>query len=176
MSSSFLAASKQQFAYYKSLAEKTFAQVDDPHLFWQDDINNNSIAIIVQHLWGNMLSRWTNFLDSDGEKASRNRDAEFEVVIQDRATMLAHWEAGWQCLFQALDPLKDSDLEKTVYIRNQEHTISEAIIRQIAHYAYHVGQIVFIGKMMQTEQWQSLSIPKGKSDSYNQEKFKQAPR
>jgi predicted 3-demethylubiquinone-9 3-methyltransferase (glyoxalase superfamily) len=166
MSASFLPASLHQFRYYKGLAEKTFDQLQPEQFFWQSHADGNSIAIIVQHMWGNMLSRWTDFLHSDGEKSTRNRDAEFEVVITDVPTLLAHWKAGWDCVFQALESLQESDLEKSISIRNQKLTVTEAVTRQIAHYAYHVGQIVYIGKMMVQENWQSLSIPKGQSQAY----------
>ncbi len=169
--SSYLATVKKQFKYYKSLADKTFEQLPEEQLFWQPNEESNSIAIIVKHLNGNMLSRWTNFLDSDGEKKWRNRDNEFCDTIKTKLELIAKWNQGWDCLFEALNQLTESDLTKTVYIRNMGHTVSEAINRQIAHYPYHIGQIVFIGKMAQNKEWNSLSIPKGKSDDYNKEKF-----
>lgn len=161
----------KQFEYYKLLGEKTFNQLPDDGLFWQYNEESNSIAIIVKHLWGNMLSRWTNFLTSDGEKEWRNRDAEFENNIQLKSELLEKWEEGWNCLFEALNSLNNEDLGKSIFIRNQEHTVTEAINRQLAHYAYHIGQIVFIGKMICSENWKSLSIPKGKSQVYNSQKF-----
>lgn len=171
MNSNYLQSVIKQFEYYKMLGEKTFTQLTDEDLFWQHNEDSNSIAIIVNHLWGNMLSRWTDFLNSDGEKDWRNRDAEFENLIQTRQEMLAKWEQGWNCLFTALNSLKEEDLDKIIYIRNQGHTVMEAINRQLAHYPYHVGQIVFIGKMLTENNWQSLSIPKGNSNQYNSEKF-----
>ncbi|MBR9859879.1 DUF1572 domain-containing protein [bacterium] len=163
----------KQFEYYKSLGDKTFVQCSDEALFWQHNEDSNSIAIIVNHLWGNMLSRWTDFLNSDGEKEWRKRDKEFESVIQNRDELLNKWEEGWNCLFNAIRPLKEEDLDRTVYIRNQGHTVLEAIFRQLAHYAYHVGQIVYTGKMLSTEPWNSLSIPKGQSGAFNADKFAQ---
>lgn len=169
--SSFLSSAIQQFEYYKSLGEKTFAQVPDDKLFWQYNAESNSIATIVKHLWGNMLSRWTDFLHSDGEKEWRNRESEFENDISTRAEMLEKWDAGWDCVFQALRALRPEDLERKVFIRNAGHTVTEAVNRQIAHYAYHVGQIVYLGRMIEGEQWMSLSIPKGNSAAFNAEKF-----
>lgn len=160
------------FEYYKSLGEKTFAQLTDEQLFYQPNGESNSIGILVKHLWGNMLSRWTNFLTEDGEKEWRERDAEFEPTINTRTEMLEKWEAGWACLFNALKDLMENDLDKEVFIRNQGHSINEAIQRQLAHYAYHTGQIVYLGKIAQHENWQSLSIPKGDSKAFNEAKFK----
>jgi hypothetical protein len=161
----------KQFEYYKMLGGKTFAQLTDEQLFWQYNEESNSIAIIVKHLWGNMLSRWTDFLTTDGEKEWRKRDAEFENDLTTREEILAKWNEGWECLFTALNSITENDLDKIVYIRNQGHTITEAINRQLAHYPYHVGQIVFIGKMVLNNNWTSLSIPKGTSTEYNKEKF-----
>ncbi|MVN77152.1 DUF1572 domain-containing protein [Hymenobacter sp. HMF4947] len=175
MSQDFLASARKQFAYYKLLGEQTFAQVSDDQLFWQPNAASNSMAAIVKHLWGNMLSRWTDFLTSDGEKPWREREAEFDNDLRTRAELLARWEAGWHCLFSALDALTPSDLARTIYIRHQGHTVMEAINRQLAHYPYHVGQLVFIGKLVQGEAWQSLSIPRGGSAAYNAEKFALPP-
>lgn len=172
----YLESIKKQFAYYKSLGDKTMAQLTDEQLFWQPNAESNSIAIIVNHLAGNMLSRWTDFLTTDGEKEWRNRDSEFETVLKTRAELETRWETGWNCLFGAINPLQASDLEKIIYIRNMGHTVMEAINRQLAHYPYHIGQMVFLGKLAQNDQWQSLSIPKGKSDSYNAEKFSKPKR
>ncbi len=167
----YLQSIKKQFSYYKQLSEKTFAQLPNEALFWQYNSESNSIAIIVSHLSGNMLSRWTDFLNSDGEKPWRNRDQEFETIIKCKQELLDKWERGWQCFSLALDSLKEEDLQKTILIRNEKHTVIEAINRQLAHYPYHIGQIVFIGKMITHENWKSLSIPKGKSESFNHEKF-----
>ncbi|MBF9141014.1 DUF1572 family protein [Hymenobacter properus] len=176
MAPDYLTSVRKQFEYYKLLGDQTFAQVPDEALFWQYNAESNSIAIIVQHLWGNMLSRWTDFLTSDGEKQWRNRDAEFEAHILTRDDLLAKWEAGWACLFTALDSITEANQGTTVYIRNQGHSITEAINRQLAHYPYHVGQIVFLGKMALDSQWHSLSIPRGHSQGYNAEKFAQPKR
>lgn len=162
---------KKLFQYYKSLADQAMAQVDDAALTYESVKGENSIQIIVQHLYGNMLSRWTDFLTSDGEKPWRNRDAEFELQSQSRQEMLEHWEQGWQCLWNALDNITPPDLERLVYIRNQGHTVFEALHRQLAHYAYHVGQIVMLCKMYCMEPWKSLSIPKGASTAYNAQLF-----
>ncbi len=169
----FLESTIKQFEYYKMLGEKTFAQLKDEDLFTTQHFYDNSIAIIVNHLWGNMLSRWTNFLEEDGEKEWRKRDNEFENTIQTREELMNKWEEGWNCLFGAIRPLKEEQLAQIIYIRNQGHTVVEAINRQLAHYAYHIGQIVFIGKYYQKENWQSLSIPKGGSSDFNAQKFSQ---
>jgi len=170
METNYLESVIKQFEYYKMLGDKTFTQLSDENLLWQYNEESNSIAVIVKHLWGNMLSRWTDFLNSDGEKDWRNRDSEFECDIRTRAEMLEKWEEGWNCLFDAIRPLKEEDLSRIIYIRNQGHTVMEAINRQLAHYPYHIGQIVFVGKML-AENWNSLSIPKGNSQNYNAEKF-----
>ncbi|WP_312333708.1 DUF1572 family protein [Sphingobacterium sp.] len=167
----FLASCLTKFQYYKSLGDKTFAQLSTEQLLWQPNDSSNSIALLVKHLSGNMLSRWTDFLNTDGEKENRNRDLEFENTWTDRKELLDHWNAGWNCLFQAIESLEEGDLKKIIYIRNEEHTVMEAILRQVAHYPYHIGQIVYIGKICMDEKWSSLSIPKGASASYNKEKF-----
>lgn len=159
MTNSYLSSIIKLFEYYKSLGEKTFEQLDDDALHWTYNENSNSIAVIVKHLWGNMLSRWTDFLTTDGEKEWRQRDAEFDNDITNRNELLIKWDEGWTCLFDALKNLKEEDLQKTVYIRKEAHSVTDAINRQFAHYAYHVGQIVFLGKMLQNNQWKSLSIP-----------------
>lgn len=173
MGTSYLLSAIQQFEYYKSLAEKAFAQIPDEQLLWQYNAECNSVAIIVQHLHGNMLSRWTEFLTTDGEKENRNRDIEFEIVTSTRAEMMERWNAGWECTFAAIKPLSENDLIRTVFIRGEAHTVVEAINRQIAHYAYHVGQIVFIGKMLADANWKSLSVPRGESQKFNDEKYRQ---
>ena len=167
---------QQQFTFYKQMGEKTFLQLPDEALFWQYNEASNSIAIIVKHLWGNMLFRWTNFLTEDGEKNWRDRDGEFEADILSREEMLQKWEEGWACLFHALDQVEPDKLDTLVYIRNMGHTIPEAINRQLGHYAYHIGQIVYIGRMHKNGAWESLSIPKGQSRAYNDRKFKQEKR
>lgn len=171
MEENYLDSVKKQFAYYKTLGEGTFDQLSDSELLWQSDPEANSIAVIVNHLWGNMKSRWTDFLTSDGEKEWRERDLEFDNVIQNREQLMQKWDDGWSCLFTALDSINIENFETTVYIRNQGHSIVEAINRQLCHYAYHIGQVVFIGRMLKGADWVSLSIPKGKSGAYNAEKF-----
>lgn len=170
---SYLKGIKKQFSYYKSLGERTIDQLDEDMLFWQYNEESNSIAIIIKHLWGNMKSRWTDFLTTDGEKEWRARDLEFENDIQSKEQVLQKWNEGWQCLFDALDSVTDANFNQPIYIRNIEHSITEAINRQLAHYSYHVGQIVFLGKMICDQDWKSLSIAKGKSNVYNEKRFAQ---
>ncbi len=160
----------KRFRYYKELGERAMAQLPDEALFWQYNEESNSIAIIVNHLHGNMLSRWTNFLTEDGEKPWRTRDAEFENEIQNREQLRQKWEEGWDCLLKALENLKEEDLSRKVFIRSEAHTVSDAIFRQLAHYAYHIGQMVFLAKMIQNEDWQTLSIARGKSKEYRVER------
>ena len=174
MNLNYLESVIKQFEYYKMLGDKTFAQVQEESLFCQYNNESNSIATIVKHLHGNMISRWTNFLTTDGEKDFRNRDAEFENDIATKEEMIQKWEVGWEVFFNSLKMLKQDDLEKVIYIRHQGHTVLEAINRQLAHYPYHIGQIVFIGKMY-AQTWDSLSIPKGNSIQYNKEKFSMPP-
>lgn len=171
----YLTGVTKQFEYYKMLGDKTFEQLPDDALFRQYNDDSNSIAIIVKHLSGNMLSRWTDFLTSDGEKEWRNRDSEFSDDITTRKEMLEVWNKGWDCLFSALKNLTPGDLDKIIYIRNQGQTAADAINRQLAHYSYHIGQIVYIGKMF-AGKWESLSIPKGKSADFNAEKFAKSKR
>lgn len=173
MATGYLESVIKQFEYYKLLGEKTFTQLTDEDFFRQTNEDSNSIAIIVNHLGGNMLSRWTDFLTTDGEKEWRNRDAEFESELSTKQEVIEKWDRGWKVFLDTLKSLKSEDLEKIIYIRNQGHSVLEAINRQLAHYPYHIGQIVFIGKMICTNPWQSLSIPKGNSTQYNQEKFRQ---
>jgi hypothetical protein len=169
----YLSSAAKQFSYYKSLAEKTLEQISDDSLFRVASPESNSISVIVQHLHGNMLSRWTDFLKSDGEKEWRKRDEEFETVVKTREELLRLWEEGWSCLFVTLNNLTENDLNSTVYIRNQGMSVVDAINRQLCHYAYHVGQIVFAGKIFVEKEWKSLSIAKNQSASYNSEKFSQ---
>ncbi|MCZ2298756.1 MAG: DUF1572 domain-containing protein [Chitinophagales bacterium] len=173
MNEQYLSNTIKLFEYYKTLGEKTIDQLKEENLFWQYNENSNSIAIIVKHLWGNMLSRWTNFLTTDGEKEWRKRDEEFENNFTSKNELLEKWNEGWQCLLSTLKNLSVNDLDKTVYIRNQGHLVTDAINRQLAHYASHIGQIIFIGKMIKNNEWQTLSIPKGSSAKFNQEKFAQ---
>ncbi|MDO1500819.1 DUF1572 family protein [Winogradskyella maritima] len=169
--SSYLSSVIKQFEYYKSLADKTFDQLSFSELNQTFQSEDNSIAIIAKHLAGNMLSRWTNFLEEDGEKSWRHRDSEFINDFESNETLISYWEKGWNCLFHTLNNLSETQLEDTIYIRNQGHTVTEAINRQMIHYAYHVGQMVFIGKSIKGTDWQSLSIPKGNSEIYNSKKF-----
>lgn len=173
MTNDFLSSAIKQFEYYKMLGEKAMRQTSGAGLFVSPNAESNSIALIVKHLWGNMLSRWTDFLHSDGEKEWRKREAEFENDFESEEVLWQCWEQGWQTLFEALRPLTEADLERIVYIRNQGHTVVEAVNRQLAHYAYHVGQIVYIAKMQVDQNWQSLSIPRGGSSQYNEAKFSQ---
>lgn len=170
MNTNYLESVLKQFEYYKMIGDKTFAQMPDEKLFWKYNEDSNSIATIVKHLSGNMLSRWTNFLTTDGEKEWRNRDEEFENDIATKEELLSKWNEGWKVFVDTVQSLKEDDLEKVIYIRNQGHTVMEAINRQLAHYPYHIGQIVFIGKMY-TDKWTSLSIPKGNSKQFNEGKF-----
>ncbi|MEM8523493.1 MAG: DUF1572 family protein [Bacteroidota bacterium] len=167
----YLTSITKQFQYYKMLGDRTFEQLIEAELFWQPHEESNSIAIIVKHLHGNMLSRWTNFLTEDGEKEWRNRDDEFDDDLKTRDNLLAKWEEGWARLFTALESINEDNFGQLIYIRNMGHTITEAINRQLAHYAYHVGQITFLGKLIKGAAWQSLSIPKGESKTYNAGKF-----
>ena len=169
----YLESAKRQFTMYKQLGEKAMAQLDEQELNWHANEDSNSIAAIIKHLWGNMLSRWTDFRTTDGEKPWRQRDAEFDNEVQTRDALMQKWEEGWQCLFAALNSITDDDLEQIIYIRNEGHTILEAINRQISHYSYHVGQIVYISKLRSKEEWKSLSIPRNKSNEYNAGKFSQ---
>lgn len=170
---SYLESIKKQFLYYKMLGEKAMEQLQEEQLFWQYNEESNSIAILVNHIAGNMLSRFTEFLTTDGEKPWRNRDAEFTNPFQNKAELMEHWNKGWDCLMNALNQLTEADLEKIIYIRNDGHTVTEAINRQLAHYPYHIGQMVFIAKMLKNEDWRTLSIARNKSADYNSRKFSQ---
>ncbi len=167
----FIVSVKKQMLYYKTVAEKAIDQLEEEQLFVSVNDDTNSIATIVKHLAGNMLSRWTDFLTSDGEKEWRNRDGEFENTINSKEEILKIWNEGWTCFFKAIEELKPEQLSQIIYIRNEGQTALDAINRQLAHYPYHVGQIVFYAKMLKKEEWTSLSIPKNKSNSYNAEKF-----
>src|ERR1700694_5412831 len=164
---SYLKDSMELFRYYKKRGERAMAQCPEEALFTTLDTESNSIAIIVKHMAGNMRSRWTDFLTTDGEKPDRNRDAEFETPPQTRAGLVALWEAGWRICFDALEPLSEEDLTRTVTIRTEPHSVMQAINRQIGHYAHHVGQIVFLAKHFAGANWQTLSVPKRKSADFN---------
>lgn len=166
-STSYLEDSLSLFRYYKKLGDDAIAQVTDEQLFATLDAEMNSIAIIVKHMAGNMRSRWTDFLTSDGEKPDRNRDTEFEQPPSTRAELLKIWNDGWERVFSALEQLSDSDLERTVTIRSEPHSVMQAINRQIAHYSYHVGQIVFLAKHLNASGWKSLSVPRNRSAEFN---------
>jgi hypothetical protein len=165
-STSYVRDAEKTFHYYKHLAERAMAQVPDEALTRCLDAESNSIALIVKHMAGNMRSRWVDFLVSDGEKANRHRDTEFEAPPESRVELLAMWEEGWKCVFDALAPLTDADLGRTVLIRRELHSVMQAIQRQIAHCSYHIGQIVFAAKHCAGERWTSLSIPRGKSSEF----------
>lgn len=156
----------------KDLGGRAINQLSDDDIHWKLNVASNSVAVIVKHLSGNMVSRWTDFLTSDGEKPYRNRDQEFEDNIPSKQELSSIWEMGWNTLFDTLNGLKGQDLLKSVTIRGESHTVLEAIERQMAHYAYHIGQIVFIGKQIKGEHWVSLNIPKGKSKEYVQQMLK----
>lgn len=166
----FFESTRKQFRYYKILGYKTVERLTFDELVKSPDSKSNSIAVIVNHLRGNMLSRRSNFLSLDGEKPWRDRDSEFDQPFSTRAEIMEAWEEGWNTLFQAIDPLDDNQLDTVVRIRNQEHTVIEAVNKQLAHSSYHIGQIVYLGRLLSKE-WESLSIPKGASEAYNQKKF-----
>jgi Protein of unknown function (DUF1572) len=168
-STSYVKDSIGVFQYYKKLAERAMAQCPDSGLFEMLDAQSNSIAIIVKHLTGNMRSRWTDFLTSDGEKPDRNRDTEFEAPPTTRADLMEMWERGWNLLFGALEPLGDADLSRTITIRTEPHSVMQAVNRQIAHYSYHVGQIVYLARHFAGDKWQTLTIPKKKSAEFNRQ-------
>ncbi|HEY1271007.1 MAG TPA: DUF1572 family protein [Terriglobales bacterium] len=164
----YLDEARRQLRGHKRLGEGAMTQLEDKEFFLALDAESNSIAIIVKHLAGNMRSRFTDFLTSDGEKPARHRDQEFEMTAgTTRAEIMRWWEEGWACTFSAVESLRPEDVEKTVYIRGEAHTVLQAINRQIAHYAYHVGQIVFLAKHFRSTAWKSLSVPRGKSEEFN---------
>lgn len=171
MNATYLESVRKQFIYYKTLGEKAMAQLEPEQLFVMANEDSNSIATIVKHLAGNMLSRWTDFLTTDGEKEWRRRDAEFDNDLESKENVMALWDKGWACFFNALDSLKPEQLSDIIYIRNEGHTVFEAINRQLAHYPYHIGQIVFAAKQLKRSEWESLSIPRNASNSYNADKF-----
>jgi hypothetical protein len=166
---SYLDDSLSVFRYYKRLAEAAMAQVTDEQLYAVLDPEMNSIALIVKHMAGNMRSRWTDFLTTDGEKPDRNRDSEFMEPPSNREELMKWWESGWMCVFSALEPLSSEDMTRTVFIRGEAHSVMQAISRKIAHYAYHCGQIVFLAKHFQHSQWKSPTVPRGQSSKFNQQ-------
>jgi Protein of unknown function (DUF1572) len=163
----FLTSSLKIFSQYKSLAEKAIDQLSDEQVLQKPNEASNSIALIVHHLSGNMISRFTDFLTTDGEKPWRNRDVEFEEAYPDKKAMMAAWEKGWKCVFDTIENLKEEDLSKTIYIRKEGQTVLDALQRQIAHYANHVGQILYQAKILKGSEFNSLTIPKGKSEEFN---------
>jgi hypothetical protein len=164
---SYMEDSLSLFHYYKNLAERAMEQVSDEQLLTALDPEMNSIAVTVKHMAGNMRSRWTDFLTSDGEKPDRNRDSEFEEPPARREDLLKMWEEGWRCVFEALEPLADADMGRTVTIRGEAHSVMQAVNRQLAHYAYHCGQIVLLAKHFNHKDWKSLSVPRGKSVEFS---------
>ena len=158
----------KRFQYYKNIADQTFEQLEEPQLFWQYNPESNSIATIVKHISGNMISRWTNFLTEDGEKDWRNRDAEFENDIQSKAEMLEMWEKGWLVLFDALNQVNDANINSIILIRGEKISFVDALLRQLAHYPYHIGQIIYLAKMLKNDDWKTLSIARNKSQEYTE--------
>jgi hypothetical protein len=164
---SYLEDVRPLFAHYKKMGEAAMAQVSDANLTATLDPEMNSVALIVKHMAGNMRSRWSGFPEADGEKPDRNRDTEFEAPPATRAELMKLWEEGWACMFAALDPLTDADLSRDTFIRGERHSVLQAINRQLAHYSYHIGQIVFLAKHLQSANWKSLSVPRGHSAGFN---------
>ena len=165
---SYIQLATREFKRLKALADGAMSQITPEQFFAAASEGDNSIAVIVKHVGGNLVSRWTEFLTSDGEKPNRNRDSEFEIAVGDtHQVLLSQWESGWAALFSALEPLTASDLEKIVTIRGEPHSVMQAVSRQLTHYAYHVGQIVYVAKHHAGKSWRSLSIPKGKSGEFN---------
>lgn len=164
----YLADAISSFRSYKRLAERALEQVSDEEFFARIDDESNSLAVIVKHIAGNLRSRWTDFLTTDGEKPDRYRDTEFELIGDTRESLMQYWEAGWQTLFDTLEALSEDDLSKTVTIRGEPHTVVEAINRQLTHYAYHVGQIVFLAKHLRAKEWKTLSVPRNRSAQFNE--------
>lgn len=168
----FLSSAIKRLSYYKELGDKTLALLSEEELHFMPNEASNSIAVIIQHVSGNMLSRWTDFLTTDGEKEWRNRDEEFEKHQQTKEDLLTAWEKGWQVCLGAIKSLQEEDLLKTIYIRSEGLSVMNAINRQLAHYPYHVGQIIYVARMMKNENWQSLSIPKNQSQQFNNSMIK----
>ncbi|MBX3265431.1 MAG: DUF1572 family protein [Acidobacteria bacterium] len=167
ISLNYLEDAIRSFRSYKRLAERALEQISDEEFFVQIDEESNSLAVMVKHIAGNQRSRWRDFLTSDGEKPDRHRDTEFELIEDTRESLMAFWESGWQTLFEALESLSADDLEKTVTIRGEPHTVVEAINRQLTHYPYHIGQIVFLAKHLKASEWKTLSVPRNRSAEFN---------
>ncbi len=162
-----LSTAVRRMKYYKDLGDKTFEQLNDRDFHYRPNDESNSVAILIQHMAGNMLSRWTNFLEEDGEKEWRNRDAEFETTELSKKELLKMWNKGWDCFLSALASLKKKDLKKKISIRNEKLTVVDAINRQLAHYPYHIGQIIYIARIIKNKGWKNLSVPKGGSHAFN---------
>ncbi|MDM1530580.1 DUF1572 family protein [Myroides odoratimimus] len=162
---------RKQFEYYRMIVDKTILVLSQDELNQKVNEESNSIAMLMRHITGNLLSRFTNFFTEDGEKSWRNRDDEFADGVYDRHELITNWDKAWDVLFSTIDSINEENINTVVKIRNQDHTVAEALYRQLAHYPYHIGQIVFIGKMIRNEEWKSLTIPKNKSKEYNQDKF-----
>ena len=167
----YLDSARRQFQQYKSLGEKSLERLESDQLIYTPAPESNSVAVVVKHMWGNMRSRWTAFLTEDGEKPWRQRDEEFEEGAVSKETVMQWWEEGWACVFDALKDLTDEDLDRIITIRGEGHTVMDAINRQLTHYAYHVGQVVYLAKMLKGEAWDSLSIPRGGTAAFNAAKF-----
>jgi hypothetical protein len=172
LANSFLQSAINRLAYYKDLGDKTFVQLTEADFHYQPNEESNSIAIIIQHIAGNMLSRWTDFLTADGEKDWRNRDTEFEEQQLSKQQLIDLWDKGWKCCLDALHSLNEDDLLKTIYIRQEGLLVADAINRQLAHYPYHVGQIIYVAKIITNANWQNLSIAKGNSAQFNRQMAK----
>ena len=172
INANYINSIQHQFNYYKSLGDKTIDSLSEEELYWTANAESNNIATIINHMVGNMLSRWTNFYSEDGEKEWRLRDTEFIPIQKRKETLKLHWEKGWNRLFHIINDLKEQDLQKIIKIRKEKHTVVEAINRQLTHYAYHIGQIIYVAKIIKENQWKSLSIPKNKSVEFNKSKFK----
>jgi len=168
MESLYIDSIKKRFLYYKNLGDKTFEQLTDEQIFWQYNEESNSIATIVKHVSGNMISRWTNFLTEDGEKSWRNRDSEFENSLKNKTDVIELWENGWRVFLDALSEINEQNLESTIYIRGEAHSVLDAVNRQLAHYPYHIGQMVYIAKMLKNNDWKTLSIARNTSEDFNQ--------
>ncbi len=167
LSEHYIENALKEFRGMKALADKSVAQVSDEEFFRTIDPESNSIAVIMKHMAGNMRSRWTDFLTSDGEKPNRHRDTEFELESEDRRSIQERWEEGWRIVFEAVEPLKSEDLMRTITIRREPHTIVEAVNRQLTHYGEHVGQIIFLAKHLKSSAWRTLSVPRGMSEAFN---------
>lgn len=164
---SFLESAIKRLSYYKELGDKTFEQLNEDDLHFKPNAESNSIAVIIKHVAGNMLSRWTDFLNTDGEKEWRNRDVEFEEQLHTKQQLLDLWQKGWDCCLTSINSLTEDDLTKTIYIRSEHLLVVDAINRQLAHYPYHVGQIIYLAKIIKNNSWQNLSIAKGNSEQFN---------